>query len=54
MVKEKQINLKLPIKSALNVLEVLEISTLGYSLEFPPERIIRLREIIEKLKNEIN
>lgn len=53
MVKEKQINLKLPIKSALDVLETLESSTSGYGREFQPERIVRLREVIENLKNEL-
>ena len=53
MTKEKQINLKLPIKSALDVLETLKSSTSGYGREFQPERIIRLREVIENLKNEL-
>jgi|688.fasta_scaffold1904806_2 hypothetical protein len=53
MVKEKNINLKLPIKSALDVLETLESSTSGYGQEFQPERIVRLREVIESLKKEL-
>ena len=53
MSKEKQVSIKLNVKSALEVLQVLDNSTAGYSQEFPPERIVRLREVMEQLDAEL-
>lgn len=53
MEKEKQVTLKLSPKSALEVLQVLDSSTAGYSKEHPPERIVRLREVVNKLDKEL-
>lgn len=53
MTKEPQVILKLSLKSALEVLQVLDSSTAGYSKEFAPERVVRLREVIDLLDNEL-
>lgn len=53
MSKEKQVSIKLNVKSALEVLQVLDNSTAGYSQEFPPERILRLREVMKQLDTEL-
>jgi hypothetical protein len=53
MSKGKQISLKLNTTSALEVFQVLDSSTIGYSEEFPPERIVRLREVIKQLNIEL-
>lgn len=53
MTKEPQVTLKLSLKSALEVLQVLDSSVLGYSKEHPPERIVRLREVVNKLDKEL-
>lgn len=54
MSKEKEITLKLNIKTALEVLQILDTSTANYSHEFAPERITRLREVIRKLDIELD
>ncbi len=53
MTKEKQVSLKLDVKSALEVLQVLDVATVGYSQEFAPERIVRLREVMKQLDTEL-
>jgi hypothetical protein len=53
MSKEKQVNLKMNVKTALEVLQVLDSATFGYSEEFPPERIVRLREVMWNLDKEL-
>lgn len=53
MAKDRQVNIKLDIKSALEVLQVLDSSTMGYSKEYAPERIVRLREVMEQLDKEL-
>ena len=34
-------------------LEVLDNATVGYSKEYAPERIVRLREVMEQLDTEL-
>jgi hypothetical protein len=53
MTKELKVNLKLDIRTALEVLQVLDGATAGYSKEYAPERIVRLREVIEQLDIEL-
>ena len=53
MEKEKQVTLKLSPKSALEVLQILDSSTAGYSQEFAPERIVRLRNVMNQLDQEL-
>jgi hypothetical protein len=53
MSKELKVNLKLDIRTSLEVLQVLDNATAGYSKEFAPERIVRLREVMEQLDTEL-
>lgn len=53
MTKELKVNLKLDIRTALEVLQVLDGATAGYSKEFAPERIVRLREVMDQLDTEL-
>jgi hypothetical protein len=49
MTKELKVNLKLDVRTALEVLQVLDGATAGYSKEFAPERIVRLREAMNQI-----
>jgi hypothetical protein len=53
MTKELKVNLKLDIRTALEVLQILDGATAGYSREYAPERIVRLREVMEQLDTEL-
>jgi len=53
MTKELKVNLNLDVRTALEVLQVLDGATAGYSKEFAPERIVRLREVMEQLDTEL-
>ena len=53
MTKEKQITLKVDAKTALDLLQVLDNATAGYSQEYPPERIVRLCELMQQLDREL-
>jgi len=53
MTKEKQITLKIDTRSAIDLLHILDISTSGYSKEFVPERIFRLRQVMDSLDKEL-
>jgi hypothetical protein len=48
-----KVTLKLDVKSALEVLQVLDGATAGYSVEFAPERIVRLREVMNQIDTEL-
>lgn len=48
-----KVTLKLDVKSALEVLQVLDGSVAGYSQEFAPERIVRLREVMNQIDTEL-
>jgi hypothetical protein len=49
MTKELKVNLNLDVRTALEVLQVLDGATAGYSKEFAPERIVRLREAMDQI-----
>jgi hypothetical protein len=53
MTKELKVNLNLDVRTALEVLQVLDGATAGYSVEFAPERIVRLREAINQIDTEL-
>ena len=53
MTKENQVKLKMDVRTSLEVLQVLDGATAGYSKEYAPERIVRLREFMEQLDTEL-
>jgi hypothetical protein len=53
MTKEIKVTLKLDVRTALEVLQVLDGATAGYSEEFAPERIVRLREVMTQIDTEL-
>lgn len=53
MTKESKVTLKLESKTALDLLQILDASTANYSKEQPPERIVRLRELMNQLDSEM-
>jgi hypothetical protein len=53
MTKELKVSLNLDIRTALEVLQVLDGATAGYSKEFAPERIVRLREVLNQIDTEL-
>ena len=53
MTKELKVNINLDVRTSLEVLHVLDGATAGYSKEFSPERIVRLREVMEQLDTEL-
>jgi hypothetical protein len=53
MTKESKVNLNLDVRTALEVLQVLDCATAGYSKEFAPERIVRLREAMNQIDTEL-
>ena len=53
MTKEIKVTLKLDVRTALEVLQVLDGATAGYSKEFAPERIVRLREAMNQIDTEL-
>ena len=48
-----KVKLKMDVITSLEVLEVLDGATAGYSKEYAPERIVRLREVMEQLDTEL-
>ena len=53
MTKDNQVTLKMNVRTSLEVLQVLDNATAGYSKEYAPERIVRLREVMEQLDTEL-
>ena len=53
MTKENQVTIKMDVRTALEVLQVLDGATAGYSKEFAPERIVRLREAMNQIDTEL-
>ena len=53
MTKENQVTLKMDVRTSLEVFQVLDNATAGYSKEYAPERIVRLREVMEQLDTEL-
>jgi hypothetical protein len=47
-----KVKLKMDVITSLEVLQVLDGATAGYSKEYAPERIVRLREVMEQLNYE--
>jgi hypothetical protein len=48
-----KVKLKMDVRTSLEVLQVLDGATAGYSKEYAPERIVRLREVMEQLDTEL-
>lgn len=53
MTKENQVTIKMDVRTSLEVLQILDGATAGYSREYAPERIVRLREVMEQLDTEL-
>ena len=53
MTKENQVTIKMDVRTSLEVLQVLDGATAGYSKEYAPERIVRLREVMEQIDTEL-
>jgi hypothetical protein len=53
MTKELKVSLNLDVRTALEVLQVLDGATAGYSKEYAPERIVRLRETMNQIDTEL-
>jgi hypothetical protein len=53
MTKEIKVTLNLDVRTSLEVLQVLDSATSGYSTEYTPERIVRLREVMWNLDKEL-
>lgn len=53
MTKDNQVKLKMDVRTSLEVLQVLDNATAGYSKEYTPERIVILREVMKQLDNEL-
>jgi hypothetical protein len=51
--KENQVTIKMDVRTSLEVLQVLDGATAGYSKEYAPDRIVRLREVMEQLDTEL-
>jgi len=53
MAKQKQLTIKFDPPTALDLLQVLDSSTFGYSKDHEPERITRLRFLMQQLDQEL-
>ena len=53
MTKDNQVKIKMDVRTSLEVLQVLDNATAVYSKEYAPERIVRLREVMEQLDIEL-
>jgi len=53
MTKEKQVSIKMDVRSAATIRQVLFEHQKGYSYEFPSERITDIRKIISDLDDKI-
>lgn len=50
---ENQITIQLETRTAIELLLVLDTATQGYSKEFAPERVVRLRKLMKDLDGEL-
>jgi len=50
---KKEIKLQLKTRTAIELLLVLDTATQGYSQDFAPERIVRLRELMKELDEKL-
>ena len=53
MTKEKKVSLKLDVRAAAAVRQVLFDAQKGYGLEYTPERIIDIRSVIQDIDDNI-
>ena len=53
MTKQNQVSLKFDARTALELLQVLDTATGGYSKDHQPERIVRLRDLMMQLDKEL-
>jgi hypothetical protein len=53
MTKELKVTLNLDVRTALEVLQVLDSATASYGKEYAPERIVRLCEVMKQLDIEL-
>jgi hypothetical protein len=53
MTKEKKVTLKVDVRTAAVVRQVLFEAQRGYSLEYTPERIVDIRSVIQDLDDNI-
>jgi len=53
MTKEKKLTIKMDVRCAATVRQVLFEAQKGYSLEYTPERIIDIRSVIHDLDDNI-
>jgi len=54
MIKEKKVTVKLDVRAAAAVRQVLFESQKGYGLEHTPERIVDIRSVIQTLDDAIS
>jgi hypothetical protein len=53
MSENNLVNLELDVQSALEVLQVLDAAVAQYSTEHTPQRIVRLRVVLDQLDKEL-
>ena len=53
MTKDKKVTVKMPVRAAAAVRQVLFEAQKGYSYDYVPERIVELREVIADLDEAI-
>lgn len=53
MTKEKQVTIKMDVRSAAAVRQILYDHQKGYSYEFPSERIVDIRKVIQDFDDKI-
>ena len=53
MTKEKKVTVKLDVRTAAVVRQVLFEAQKGYGLEYTPERIVDIRSVIQDIDNNI-
>ena len=53
MTENTLVNLELDVQSALEVLQVLDAAVAQYSTEHTPQRIVRLRAVLDQLDKEL-
>lgn len=53
MTKEKQVSIKMDVRSAAAVRQILYDHQKGYSYEFPSERIVDIRKVIQDFDDKI-
>ena len=53
MTKDKKVTIKLDVRTAAVVRQVLFEAQKGYGLEYTPERIVDIRSVIQDIDNNI-